>query len=213
MPSDKFSTKQRAVLFALLAEARELSNPELRERFGFALDGRDRAKLNDMKLVDSRKEGRAYVHELSDAGWRWCADEFSAAPPDGAGTLGRALYGVLGGLGRYLDGTGQSLADVFVSTSDAAPRPDAGIDIEASILAGYRALASEPGEFVKLSGLRRELVEISRAEADAALAEMYRGQRINLIPQSDQMTLTTEDRQSALRIGGEHKHLISIERR
>jgi hypothetical protein len=41
---------------------------------------------------------------------------------------------------------------------------------------------------------------------------MYRAQEINLIPESNQQTLTDADRESALRVGGENKHLISIER-
>jgi hypothetical protein len=214
MPSDKFSTKQKAALFALLAEAREISNPELKERFGFALDGPDREKLNNLKLVDSRREGRPYLHELTDAGWKWCADELSAAPGSRAGTIERALYGVLAGLGHYLDGTGQSLADIFAPRGTGAPQKQINeADVEASIMAGYRALASEPGEFIKLSGLRQKLSEIPRAAVDAALDTMYRAQRVNLIPQANQVALTTEDRESALRLGGEHKHLISIERR
>ena len=41
--SGEFSVKERAVMFALLAEARELSNPELEERVGFtnAVSNRD----------------------------------------------------------------------------------------------------------------------------------------------------------------------------
>lgn len=215
MPSDEFSTKQRAALFALLAEAREVSNPELRERYGFALDGKDRARLNKLKLVDSRKEGQPYIHELTDTGWRWCADELSAAPGGRAGTIERALYGVLAGLGRYLEGTGQGLADIFAPNGgNGAPRSeDSKVDVEGGIVAGYRALASEPGEFVKLSTLRQKLADVPRADTDAGLAKMYRARRINLIPQANQLTLTDEDREAALRIGGEHKHLISIEQR
>jgi hypothetical protein len=40
---------------------------------------------------------------------------------------------------------------------------------------------------------------------------MFTVRRVNLIPQSNQQALTAADRESALRIGGEHKHLISIE--
>ncbi len=46
---------------------------------------------------------------------------------------------------------------------------------------------------------------------DAALAAMFTAQRINLIPQSHQQALSDADRDAALRIGGEYKHLISIE--
>jgi hypothetical protein len=214
MPSEKLSTKQRAALFALLAEAREVSNPQLRERFGFVLDGKDRHRLNELKLVDSHKAGRSYIHELTDAGWRWCHDELFGEPPAGSGTLTRATYGVLALVGGYLDRAGVSLADVAAANGAGAAREEnaGGADVEAGIVAAYRVLAGEPGEFVRLAALRGRLGDISRTDTDEALAAMYRARRINLIPQSDQLTLTADDRESALRIGGEHKHLISIER-
>jgi hypothetical protein len=202
MQPDGLSVKERAVLFALLAEARQLSNPELEERVGCRLDGKARRKLNELKLVESDKVGRAYAHELSDAGWRWCTDELTAAPGGRSGSLERAFYLVLGGLDRYLSGSGQSLADIF------RPRQEAGA--EARIEAGYQALTRGPGEFVGLRELRSRLADIPRPDVDAALAAMYTGQRVNLIPQSNQQALTDADRESAIRIGGEYKHMISI---
>ncbi len=211
MESDRLSPKARASLFALLAEAKQLSNPELEERVGFRLDGKERRTLNDLKLVTSEKRGRAYAHELTDAGWRWCNDELSAGPGDSRGSkeIERAFYAFLAGLGRYLDVTEQSLADVFKPRQKA--RPLAQADVEAQIRAGYRALAGEPGEFVKLHKLRLRLPDIPRADVDTALDRMYQEQRINLVPQADQQALSDADRESGLRVGGKPKHLISIE--
>ena len=103
MPSAELSAKERAVMFALLAEARKISNLELEERAGFRLDGKERRKLNDLKLVQSDKPGRAYEHELSDAGWRWCAQELAAPPGERASSLERAHYKVFGLFARHLD--------------------------------------------------------------------------------------------------------------
>ena len=63
--------------------------------------------------------------------------------------------------------------------------------------------------FVKLRELRAELSEVPRSDLDSALKEMYRAQQVNLVPQSNQQALTQADRESALRIGGEAKHMIS----
>jgi hypothetical protein len=206
--SDRLSVKERAALLALLTEPGGLSNPELERRVGFRLDGKERRRLNDLKLVDSRKDGQAYVHELSDKGWRWCADEFVAEPGPRPGSMERTLYALLPFVRRHLDGHGENLADLFApGTGKAAPEHDA----EADIAAGYRALTSEPGAFVKLAELREKLTDLPRAETDAALDRMYRAQQINLIPQSNRRELTEADHESALRIGGEDKHLISIE--
>jgi len=208
MLSADLSVKERAVMFALLAEARQLSNPELEERVGFRLDGKERRKLNDLKLVESDKPGRAYVHELSEAGWRWCAEELSANPSSRGGSMERALYAIFGGLDRYLRHSGQSLADIFRQRREA--RRDDEHGLEARIEAAYQALSTGPGEFVRLRELRRRLKDISRPDVDSALAAMYQQRGVNLIPQSNQQALTDADRESALRIGGEDKHLISI---
>jgi hypothetical protein len=217
MRSDELSVKERAALFALLAEARKLSNPELEERVGFRLDGKERRKLNDLKLVESLKPGRAYEHELTDKGWTWCAKEFSTGSAAAGDNMERALYAILGGLDRYMHSTGKVMSDIFNPRYDGHG-PETGsqpvrrdpVDVETSILKGYSALAGQPGEFVKLSALRDQLTDISRGDTDAALGVMYRNQRVNLVPQSNQRALTAADRASALHIGGEDKHLISV---
>jgi hypothetical protein len=197
---DDLTVRQRAVLFALLSEARQVANPELKELIGVSLDGAERRQLNDRKLVESVKLGRAFAHELTDKGWRWCKEELAAAPGERAGSLERAHYLVFGVFARYLDAAGLSLADI-VDANDTAVR----------IEGGYRSLAAGAGEFVRLRELRLRLPDISRADLDSALVALFTTQRINLIPQENQQALTDADRESALRIGGENKHLISIE--
>jgi hypothetical protein len=185
----------------LMAEARKLSNPELEERAGFRLDGKERRTLNDLELVKSDKPGRAYEHELTPTGRQWCADQLSAAPDRRDTSLERVLYVILG---RLLERSGQTLDGIFKDKSAAPPE-----DMESRIKTAYLKLA-EPGEFVKLSELRLKLPDVSSADLDSALDRMYRGQRINLVAQANQEALSDADRESALLIGGKHKHLISI---
>ena len=218
MSRDDLTVRQRAVLFALLGEARQVANPELERLIGVRLDGADRRQLNARKYVESTKVGRAYLHELSDAGWRWCAQELTAPPGERAGSLERAHYKVFGLFARHLDRAGLTLADI------AAPAPDApasfaangtnAADLSAFIETGYRSLAAAPGEFVSLRELRLRVAERTdrpRPDVDAALTTMFTAQRINLIPQSNQQSLSDADREAALLVGGEYKHLISIE--
>jgi hypothetical protein len=211
MSSGDLSVKERAILFALLGEAREVSNPELAERWGFTLTGKERRTLNDRRLVDSRRSGRTYAHELSDAGWRWCAVELAAGQAGLRGnpaSMERALYAVLSGLARHLDETGQSLAEVFRRRSvPELSKPD---DVEAAVLDAYRAVAVGPGDFVKLRELRERLPNIVRADLNSALERMYRAQQVNLVPQANQQVLTDADRESALWVGDEFKHLLSV---
>jgi hypothetical protein len=205
MQPDDLSGKERAALFALLGEARELTNPQLEEVVGFRLDGKERRKLNELKLVASRKSGSTFAHELTDAGWHWCATHLTPRPQRRATiSEGAALYAILGGIARRMEADELSLADVF------RPRGSEKPDIGALITQAYHGLADEPGAFVKIRELRAQLSGISRADLDSALERMYRAQQVNLVPQANQQALTDADRQSALRVGGESKHMLSV---
>ena len=219
MHHDELSARERAVLFALLSAARKLSNAELEALIGIRLEGKSRRKLNDLKLVESEKPGRWFVHELSDAGWRWCADQLAAGPEGRPTSLERSLYLVLGMFERYMTAARLSLADL--ASLDLKARPagrhkrrdtaEGDGDLTLRVEAAYQALAPGRGEFVKLREVRERLADMPRPALDATLGTMFTARRVNLVPQSNQQALTAADRESSLRIGGEHKHLISIE--
>jgi hypothetical protein len=118
---EELSARERAVLFTLLSQARKLSNGELEALIGIRLEGRERRKLNDLKLVESDKPGRAFVHELSDAGWQWCADELAGGPFGRASSLERAQYLMLRVFDRYMNAARLSLAEL--ASFDIKARP------------------------------------------------------------------------------------------
>src|SRR5262245_37583826 len=120
---ERLGVQQRAVLLTLMVEAREVSNPELKELAGFTLDGERRRLLNERKLVDSRRVGRAYAHELTEAGWRWCAEELSARRPPHSGSFGGAMYATLANLLRFLKRSNLRLSDIFGRDEDGAAPP------------------------------------------------------------------------------------------
>jgi hypothetical protein len=209
---DRLGIKERAALLALMAEAAEVSNADLKRRLGFALDGAARRKLNDLKLVTSRRKGNApFDHELTEMGWAWCAKEMSAATPQRAGSAGGALYAVLAALNRYMKRTDLRLSDIF-GRETTSGRPEAPApEIQARIRAAYKSLVKGPTDWVSLTKLRQLLGDISKTDVDAALQQMTRNRQVNLVPDSNQKTLTSEDRESAVQIGGEYKHLISMD--
>jgi hypothetical protein len=210
MAADDLGIPERAILLTLMAEARAVSNPELNELVGTTLDGRSRRKLNDAKLVSSEKEGRAYVHELTEQGWHWCAQELASMYRPSGTTIGRAAYVVLAGLHRYLERSDLKPADVF-GTSGRGPAPILDVDIEDRLRAAYRKLAKEPRDWVSLSDLRPLLGDAPRAAVDEALRELSRSRRANLVRQANQKILSPADRAAAVRIGTDDCHLISIE--
>ncbi len=163
------------------------------------------------------KPGRAFSHELTDAGRAWCADELTAGPGwEQSKVMEGAFYAVLGGLAGHLERTGLSLREVFKADADSlgvpVPERPSAADVTARIEGAYRELADGPGDYVRLHELRVLLSDIGRADVDAALGAMYRAHLVNLVSQANQEALTDADRVAALEIGGSRKHRIAIER-
>ncbi|MEU3768429.1 hypothetical protein AB0E55_25525 [Amycolatopsis keratiniphila] len=205
--TDRLGQKQTAAMLALMVVAREVSNPELREIVGFALDGKERRQLNGLDLVASEQRGRPFYHELTERGWAWCEEELSQQEaPAPRSSLGSALYVVLGGLGRHLRREKLRLADLFMPEVDLTVE-----EIESRIRIAYRKLSRSPRDWVSLVELRPMLGEASTVDVDAVLKELSRSGQAHLVPESNRKALTAADHAAAIRIGGEDNHLISIE--
>lgn len=221
MTDSTLTFNQRGFLLLLMVEAREMSNPELNEQYRITLTGNDRRKLNDLKLVDSWKQGRAFVHVLTDRGWRFCADELDmreVPAPAGARVLAAGTAGLLSIVHRHLRRNNMSLAEFCApddapnttSHNDQTPDGTNNSTVDDQVNKAYASLASEPGAWVKLADLRSLLGGLSRSDVDNALIAMNRRSGVNIVPESNQKTLSDADRVAAVRIGEQDKHLLSI---
>ncbi|MFE0750436.1 MarR family transcriptional regulator [Gordonia sp. NPDC058843] len=223
MDHAQLTPNQSAALFVLLAESRELSNPELKE-FGPTLDKPARDHLNELGLVDSRIGARrAWFHTLTDRGWAWCAAELTSAPPTRSTTPMKAMYAVLAGLARYLDDEDLRLHEVFGrprrpnreeagTRIEAAPASDpASLEPRDRIAAAYRARVSSAGGFVLVTDLRADLPDVSVEVFDATMVGFQREPGVSLIPQENQALLTPADRAAAVTVGTQPCHLFAIE--
>ena len=209
---------QRSILFILMGEAREVPNTYFTNERGYKLDAKIRDRLKDLGLINvSTRKNRLYL-ELSDLGWKECRAELAAPRHKGEGAVGVALYTLLELLQRHLEKSGTSFNNFFVPAEDAADKPirataeppaDQATDLEAMIRDAYRALA-RPGTWVKLAELRAQLGSIAKADLDKALVKMNRMPNINIVPESNQKSLSDKDKAAAVVIGNQNKHLISI---
>lgn len=204
-PTDLTGT-ERAVLLVLMAKSGPVPNPDLLA-LGPKLDKPGREKLNDLGLIESFTENRRIVHELTDKGWHLCRDIVAAGPPPRSTGPAKTLYTVLGALGRYLTGADLSLADVFGYTDDVQTTTS----LDDRIREAYSGLAPRPGGWVSLTSLRATLTDTDRADVDDALRALSRTPGVSLIPEENQKVLTAGDRDAAIIIGPEPKHLIAIE--
>jgi hypothetical protein len=208
----ELSLHQIAVLSALMVEARELTNAELAELTGGGLMGEDRKRLVSGGLVQERRVGRSYAFELSAEGWSTGLTVL-ADQARGKGAAATTIRMLLHGLNRALDARNVDLR-TFFSTTQPAPAEPAVPDVdtvEERIRAGYAKLAPEPAGWVSLADLRDLLDDIPRPELDTALKWMAVQPGVRLIPVANLKSLSTRDREAALRFGGEENHAFAIE--
>lgn len=201
-----YGIPERAAMIALMALNKETPNSELRRRYGLDVKKQTREKLNQDGLVQSRKSGRGFAHELTDAGWAWVVAELDAKVPPRAGSAGGALYALLNGLKAALDARGMVIQELF---APAAPGPTGSL--RNRIRQAYRSLAPRPWDWVELRDLRAQLGDWTRREVDLELVRMFREQDVNLTLHEDRGRLTQADRDAALRLGVDDMHLISME--
>jgi hypothetical protein len=215
---DELTGTEQAVLLVLMAEARPVPNPELKN-LGPELKKPNRDRLKDRKLIEVRA-GTPMVLELTDKGWSMCRRIMGTDAPDGVFGQHKTLYTLMKGLGRYFDRADVSLADVFTPADESVEKPvpekrppaaSPDGDIEGRVRTTYERLARRPGGWVELVQLRSELADVQRDDLDAALVNLYQKPGVSLIPEENQKILTEADRAAAVRIGGDNKHLIAIE--
>ncbi len=225
MPDAPLGFPERVALFALMTFVDDAANPDVRARYGFAIDGKVRTRLKDGGYLtdyrDSHRPGRPFVLHLEEKGWRWCRDELRVLPSGEIPKAYRLLYGVLNSIDLYLRRSGYTMDEFFAiggaptegagaaKTMPQSPVTDVAA-VEKQIRSAYHDLVVEPRGWVGLRTLRERLGGLARADVDVALLRLDLLPGVYLQPESDQKTLTEADRAAAIRIGGEAKHLLSI---
>lgn len=207
--ADSLTPAESALLIVLMAEAREVSNPELAERYQTTLTGASREKLNKYGYVKSVKVGRSFVHVLDDKGWDRVHQELNFNSPRSR-ALGAALSAMHDNLReRVLQrGAYRRFGEMFARGAEAPPALDD--DLDARIRKLYDSLAPQPGAWVTHTALRRKLGDVPGEALDEAFRLLSRAEDVEMMPESNQKTLTEEDRRNAVRVGGQDTHLIAI---
>ncbi|MFF4416884.1 hypothetical protein ACFYY8_30565 [Streptosporangium sp. NPDC001559] len=218
MSDSGLSFSEVSFLVILMVEGKEVTNPYLEERYGVTLTGDTRRKLNDLKLVESRKQGRSFSHLLDEDGWARVAKEFENGIPMPRGVAGAMNLALVSLTRRLLARTGLQLNELPLSeetptvpeVETTEPVEIESGDITTRIRAAYAKLADKPGAAVSLARLRPLLGDATREEVDNALKAMIHISGVNIDSDHNQKTLTPEARAAAVVIGAQDRHLISI---
>ena len=217
--ADNLTPSESALLIVLMTEAREISNPQLQERLQLTLTGKSREKLNQLGYVKSVQVGRSFVHVLDDKGWDRVHQELNFDSPR-ARALGAALSSLHDSLrDRVLAGGAyQRFGEMFARTAEkpdaetpAPETPGSGTpDFEAAIRDAYDSLASHPGAWVKHTAVRHKVSDVPGELLDEAFRLLSQADDVEMMPESNQKTLTEEDLRNAVRVGGQDTHLMAI---
>lgn len=211
MSDPQLSLQERSALLALMTLTREASNAGLTEELGITIDKKARERLVELGYISAWQTGRyrAWMHELTDEGWRRCGDELGSPAPKGAPKPTRLQYALTRRFAAFMARSDLRVADIFVLEDEPAVP---AVDVAGRIRAAYAALAAEPGSWVSLTRLRHAVADIPRADLDAVLLRLVLEPEVRLNPEFNQKTLTAADRAAALHTGGEDVHLISVGR-
>lgn len=206
------TVRDQASLFALMVVARPVTNRELRELAGLEITADVRKRANefattytgkpDAEFIATNKPGAVNTHKLTTPGMAWCESGLAAGRPDGAKFPAGVLFAVLDSVGQYLARSGTKISEFF--------QPD----IESWIRAVYAELTVRrgPGSWVKLSKVRPWVKDdATRDVVDAVLDRMIEQPDVHLMAELNQRSLTKEDHEAAVDIGGEPRHLLKIE--
>lgn len=196
----QLTVRDQVSLFALMVVARPATNRELRDLAGLEITAEVRKRANrNLELIESKKRGTTNTHRLTPAGRSWCESALVAGRPDDAKFPAGTLYALLDSVGQYLARSDTKFGEFF--------QPD----LESWIRAAYVELTvRRPAGWVKLSALRPWLVDVPRDVVDAELDRMIEAPDVQLIAEQNQKALTDEDRDAAVRIGDEDRHLLRI---
>ncbi|GAA4197135.1 hypothetical protein [Microbispora amethystogenes] len=243
MPDKPLSQRETAILLLLMAEAREFTNPELEDQYGFEIKKPERERLQQLGFIAVGKRGRSFTHTLTEDGWKRANTLFSEGIPMSIVLAPRVLEAVVramvSGLNRHMQRNGSRATDIFgrepagaapteqtpstpVGRTDAAPAapvtPAPAVnasaysldDIETMIRKEYAQLADKPNVWVSLTRLRPLLGDAPRDKVDATLRQMIAQPDVHIVPESNQKSLTDDDRNASVVIGDQSKHLIMI---
>jgi len=95
---------------------------------------------------------------------------------------------------------------------EASDQSTAPQDLASRIREAYIQTAPAMGRWVSLTDLRPLLAGINRKALDAEILRLHVAQHLTLIPEENRRSITPEDREAAIVVGGEPRHLLSIDR-
>lgn len=166
-------------------------------------------------IIDLEKRGSSTHILLTDKAWNCALDDLIV---DGSQSTyaATAFQHLIERVKEYLQAHDISLAEFLDPQSKAAADSDKTLatseDLEERIQDAYSKVSG--GSYnvrVRLSELRKHLVNFPRTHIDQTLGKMQRTGKIDLMPLDNPQEIRPEDEKAALDLGGAKRHILYIE--
>ncbi len=214
--NDSLSPQQCLALFWLLFT--NITLPPLQSKIKPKLSRDKRAELVTMGLIrlEPRAKGRGKQVELTDKAWEWASENLESKLWVGerAAPALEALHAVLGQLSGFLRARSLHLSDFFHPSAELQPNPTSPhSSVEDDIRRAYLQLSGQRfGQMVRLADLKHELPDVLSHAVDEALLAMQKNGDVSLQTIESMQQTTEADRRAAIRILGEDRNLVYLEK-
>lgn len=204
--SHEITPLQTLILWALLARGGSCLQKDLKPE----PSKENREALVGAGLISVAKKNRALILHVEDKGWHWASEHMDAEISTRSNAGAVVLQHLLLRLGAFTKVRNIALAEVL------APQPTddqmvAGDDVAPREKIRVAFLELTGGKFntrVRLSDLRAKLCDLDRAALDESLLAIQREEGAVLMQLDNRIEITDADREAALEIGREPRHLL-----
>ncbi len=191
--SSILTPKQALTIWSLLVTGDEPQKSKLKNP--------ERNILLKQGLITLEKRGRSEHIVLTEKAWGWAAENFDVPLARSIAAV-PVLQALLKITGRYLRNNRLALSDFTL----AVPKTN---DVHSRICQGYLHLSG--GGFnrrVRIAHLKRHLSDLSAAEIEQVLLQLWRDGKVALMRLDDSLEIRPEDEAAAIRSGGQLNHIL-----
>lgn len=213
----QLSPKQSFILWSLLITRDQPMMSKVKPE----LSPGERNHLVEMGLITLEKRGQAKHIVLTDKAWHWASENYNVEFPTKTTAAVPILQALIQIVGKNLQVHQLSLAEFIVSQEEfheELKEPDEEPDkalpegdfLEEKIRDAYVRTSDGSGVGVLLATLRQHLDKFSRQQVDDVLRQMQLDSKLVLMRIDDPQAITPDDRDAAIDIGGESRHIVYL---
>ena len=174
----------------------------------------DRKALEKTRAITSEKRGRSLWLEVTETGWAWANDHLNAPLPSRTQSAGPILQSWLSYLHAFMRRRGIALAEIMAEVMRQTKPDDRPARNNALRNTGHTGLSRRDWRRLERTcatlSTENLLPRVPRQRLDVVLLKMQQASALVLFRLDNQREITEEDREAALFIAGEPRHVLRM---